>query len=67
MTSGWRVDADLGVAYMGNANAEYSSNGACNESAECRAALEVEERELEEDLKALQFYPVATIGISYHF
>lgn len=67
VTSGWRVDADLGVAYMGNAQADFTSNGECNNSAECRAALDEEERELEEEFKSFQFYPVATIGISYHF
>ena len=67
VTSGWRFEADLGIAYMGNADAELSSNGECNQNAECRASLEQEEKELEEEFSRFQFYPVANIGISYHF
>ncbi len=61
----WAVVADIGVAYTGAPKADMRSTGSCNNSAQCRQQIENEEKELEEELKNLKFYPVVSIGFSY--
>jgi hypothetical protein len=63
----WGFSVDLGVAYLGNADADIQSSGSCNTNASCRAQLDEEEKEVEDDLGSLKFFPVAKIGIGLVF
>jgi hypothetical protein len=63
----WHINADLGVAYLAKANADIQSSGSCNNTSACRAQLDDEERELENDMQSLEFFPVAKLGLGYRF
>lgn len=62
----WRFE--LGAIYAGEASVEMESNGDCGlfQSA-CNNALQNEERELEDDLSDLKWFPVVQLGLSYRF
>lgn len=59
----WAIVADIGVAYTGSPKADMRSTGSCN--AACQRQIENEEKELEEELKDLRFFPVLSVGFSY--
>lgn len=62
----WRVE--LGAIYQGEPSVSMRSNGDCGLFASaCNQALQDEERELEDDLSSLKWYPVAQVGLSYRF
>ncbi len=63
----WFISADLGVAFLGKANADIQTTGSCNNTESCRAQLDDEEREIEEDMESLEFFPVAKLGFGYRF
>jgi len=65
--SHWSVVADFGVAYIGSPDVEMRSTGTCNSVPTCQAELENEEREIEEALHRLRFYPVINLGVQYRF
>lgn len=60
------VGADLGVIYQGSPRVSLSSTGALN-SADYQADLERERKNIEDELAALRFYPVATVSVGYKF
>lgn len=70
-TKRWLFSFDVGAFYQGSPTVEMTSNGSCATSPitgpVCRAALEDEERELEDELDEFKFYPVISIGIGYRF
>ncbi|WP_320836854.1 hypothetical protein [Zhongshania sp.] len=63
----WFISADLGVAFLGKANADIQTTGSCNNTESCRSQLDDEEREIEEDMESLEFFPVAKLGFGYRF
>ncbi|CAA0093660.1 Uncharacterised protein [Zhongshania aliphaticivorans] len=63
----WHFNIDLGLAYLGQANVDIQSSGSCNSSSACRAQLDAEEREIEEDMESLEIFPVAKLGFGYRF
>lgn len=63
----WQVVADLGVAYIGSPDADMTSTGTCDQNPACRAQIEREEKELEEELKDFKIYPVLSLGFRYRF
>lgn len=72
---GWTVNlvpslllsVDLGVVYVGDANVQISSSGSCNDSGQCRQALQQEEEELRRDLDDYSLLPLVGVGLSYRF
>ncbi len=72
---GWGFSGDIGLLIQGSADVELRSQGDCSAvppfnidcTAERDAALEEEEREIEEDVKALQAYPVINLALTYRF
>lgn len=70
-TKRWTISFDIGAFYQGSPKVEMTSDGSCVNSvltgAACSAALEDEERELEDELESFKYYPVASIGIGYRF
>lgn len=76
--AGWGFSGDVGVLFQGSPDVELRSRGDCNVVAagfttplECTAqrdaALEEEEREIENDVESLQVYPVINIAVTYRF
>lgn len=70
-TGRWIISFDIGAYYQGSPDVEMTSNGSCVNSAligaACRAALEEEENEIEDEIEDYVFYPVVTLGIGYRF
>jgi hypothetical protein len=65
--SGFAVNADLGVIYVGSASVDMSSSGPCNDDAQCREQIEQEEREIEDELDKYRWLPFVQLGVSYNF
>lgn len=65
--SGFALNADLGVAYIGSAHVDIRSSGSCNDNAECRRQVNEEEKEVEEELDKFRFLPIVSLGVSYRF
>lgn len=66
--SGLHWNFEVGAIYQGEPDIEMTSNGSCGGFlAVCRAALEQEEQELEDELDDLVLYPVIKLGLSYRF
>ena len=63
----WSWTADIGVAYLGEADAEITSTGSCNSSSACRDQLQQEEEELERELEDFEWFPMLSLGVSYRF
>ncbi len=65
--SGWAFNVDLGIALLGEGDANLSSSGSCNQNAQCREQLKNEEEEIEKDLDEFELFPLLTLGVSYQF
>jgi hypothetical protein len=57
----WILSADLGVLHTGKVNVKLSAPGVT------ASDIALEEQKMEDDIDKFRFYPVATIGVSYHF
>lgn len=75
--AGWGFSGDIGLLIQGSADVELRSDGDCtvtggvisaaNCNAQRDAALEQEEQEIEDDVEALQAYPVVNLAVTYRF
>lgn len=76
--AGWGFSGDVGLLFQGSPDVDLRSRGDCNVVAagfatplECTAqrdaALEEEEREIEDDVESLQVYPVINVAVTYRF
>ncbi|MGH8530551.1 MAG: hypothetical protein ACRETN_12045 [Nevskiales bacterium] len=65
--TGWSFRVEAGAMFLGEPGVELTSTGTCQSDASCRAALEQEERELEEDAKDYEIYPIVNLTLSYRF
>jgi hypothetical protein len=64
----WGFSVNLGVIFAGSPQVDLEAN-IVNESLRSQIVrdLEVEKKELEDELKPLSIYPVLSLGVSYHF
>lgn len=65
--TGWSFRLEAGAMFLGEPSVELTSSGSCQSNAACRAALEQEERRLEEDAEDYEIYPVVNLTLSYRF
>ena len=68
--SGWGISVDLGVLFQGTpdvTNLRLNAPVDVNQSAAVQDFLAEQEKEIEDDLDIFQFYPVATLMLTYHF
>lgn len=65
--SGWGFVFDAGALYQGSAKATLSADGPISTDATFKQNLAAEERELQNDLDDLKFYPLVALGVSYRF
>ncbi len=65
--SGFSFSADLGIAYLGDANVRIRSTGSCNDNEQCRNEVKEEKREVEKELDELNLLPIAMMAVSYRF
>ncbi len=66
-TSGFAVNADIGVIYVGPASVDMRSSGSCNDDAQCREQIKQEEKEIEKELDKYRWLPFVALGVSYQF
>lgn len=68
-SAGWNFTADLGVIFQGKPNSYITTTttltGAAKDTLDANVAAE--KKELDDSLDSFEYYPVATIGISYGF
>lgn len=64
---GLNFSADLGVAYVGDANVKIRSTGSCNDSEQCRQSIRDEKDEIKNELADYRFLPVAMVSMNYQF
>lgn len=67
---GWRFSADLGVMFHGSPSTSLAMSGCTAPAATCAALaqdLEVERRDLQEEIDEYEYFPVVRIGLSYWF
>ncbi|AFZ03054.1 hypothetical protein [Calothrix sp. PCC 6303] len=64
----WGFSVNLGVMFTGSPKVDLDAN-IVNESLRSQIVqdLQVEKKELEDDLEQLSIYPVLSLGVSYHF
>lgn len=62
----WILSADLGVLFQGTPDVTLTPTGS-NAALVDPNDLAIEESNLEDELKIYRFYPVASIGATYHF
>jgi hypothetical protein len=62
----WVFSADLGVLFQGSPDVTLTPTGS-GASGVNPDDIAREEARIEDDLSKFQYYPVATVGISYHF
>lgn len=65
--TGWSWRLEAGAIWLGEPSIELATTGTCQSDADCRRAVEREERELEEDARDYEIYPVVNLGVSYRF
>ncbi len=66
--SGWNFAMDIGAIYQGKPKFALTADSAfCNADATCRAHLANEQADAEAKLADYKWYPVISIGVSYHF
>lgn len=58
---------DLGVVFQGSPKVALNATGPVASTPEFKAELDKEISRLESDIKNLQYYPVASLGIAYSF
>jgi hypothetical protein len=58
---------DAGVYYQGDPDVDLEATGPAASDPAVQAELEEQREEVEDALEYLQFYPVATIALRYHF
>lgn len=62
----WILSADLGVLFQGSPNVTLIPTGS-GAALVTPADIAIEESNLEDELNTYRFYPVASIGATYHF
>ena len=65
--SGFAVNADIGVIYVGPATVNMTSSGTCGQDPQCQEEIKKEEKEIEEELQKYQWLPFVSLGVSYQF
>jgi hypothetical protein len=60
----WGIVTDLGVAFTGSPNVDLSATGP---DPALQAEIAKEERDIQDDLDALKFFPVASISLFFRF
>ncbi len=63
----WGFTADAGVAFIGSPNVDLRVTGPSAADPELLADLAKEEREIEDDLDKVRFYPVLSLTLYYRF
>lgn len=58
---------ELGAVYQGSPNVDLTATGTLASNSTFQAELQKEEDNLQDELDEYEIYPVAAIGISYHF
>ncbi|MDX1504375.1 MAG: hypothetical protein R3221_01580 [Spongiibacter sp.] len=64
---GFNFSADLGIAYVGDADVKMRSTGTCNDSEQCRQGIKDEQKEVKNELEDYRFLPLALISLNYQF
>ena len=68
--TGWGIGVDLGVLYQGApdvTNLRINAPVDVNDVAEVQQFLKEQEQEIEDELSVFQWYPVASLLLTYHF
>jgi hypothetical protein len=60
----WGIVSDIGIAFTGSPNIDLRATGA---DPALQAELAKEERDIQDDLDAFKFFPVASIGLFFRF
>lgn len=63
----WGFTADAGVAFIGSPNVNLRATGPFANDPALQADLAEEEREIEDDLDKIRFYPVLSMTLYYRF
>jgi hypothetical protein len=63
----WGIVSDLGVAFLGRPSVALSATGPIASDSTFAGDLAQEEKDVEEDLSILRFYPVFSISLFYRF
>ncbi len=63
----WQFHLDLGVVFQGSPDVDLRATGTGADDPAFRAAVEAEEKRLEDEVDGYEYYPVLTIGICYRF
>jgi len=63
----WGILSDLGVAFLGRPNVALSATGSIASDSTFMGDLAQEEKDVEDDLSILRFYPVFSISLFYRF
>jgi hypothetical protein len=63
----WGVVTNLGVAFLGRPHAALSATGPIASDPGFQDDLNQEQRDVEDDLSFLRFYPVLSISLFYRF
>lgn len=61
------LQLDLGVQFKGSPDVELTSNGTWKDQPAFQAALENERRDIEDEVKHYEYYPVLRLGLTYNF
>ena len=63
----WTFGLDLGALFQGNADLQLSASGTATTSPTFQSDLETERKRAQDDLSALEVYPVVQAGLAYRF
>ncbi len=63
----WGIYCDLGVAFTNAPDVDLSANGTLASDSTFQANLARERKDIEDDVDALRFYPVLSLGLYYRF
>ncbi|MCK5851218.1 MAG: hypothetical protein KAH23_09910, partial [Kiritimatiellae bacterium] len=63
----WSFAMDLGVMFQGSPEVDITAHVLGGDQAALDAALEEEEKEIEDDISGLNIYPVLSFGVSFRF
>jgi hypothetical protein len=58
---------DVGVLFQGDPDVDLDADGTLSNDPTLRARLKEEEKDIEDDLEWLGFYPVAALTVTIHF
>lgn len=64
---GWSFDFDIGVVYQDVPGVQLSATGSAASSPAFQSDLRREEQNIKDDIEDYRYYPVISMGVSYHF